>query len=258
MRGVEKTHYDLVVIGTGPAGRRAAIQGAKAGKNVLAIDKNPRIGGVSVHTGTIPSKTLRETVLNLSGWRERAFYGQSYKAKSDIRADDLKHRLGCTLDHEVDILEHQFNRNGVDFIEGRARFLSTSQVEVLHPEGLRRTIDFGKAIIAVGTKPFRPDYIPFDGRRVLDSDEILELENLPRSLAVIGAGVIGLEYATIFNALDVAVTIIEPRETVLDFIDQEIVGDFLYDLRERGMTLRFGCKAEGITVRANDCLIGGP
>jgi NAD(P) transhydrogenase len=247
--------YDIVIIGSGPAGRRAAIQASKAGKSVLIVEKNARVGGVSVHTGTIPSKTLRETVLNLSGWRERSFYGQSYKVKKDICADDLKNRLSKTLTHEVEILEHQFNRNGVKFTQGIARFLSDNEVEITNATDQRRVVKFDKAILAVGTKPFRPDYVPFDGERVLDSDEILELTELPKSLTVIGAGVIGLEYATIFSALDVSVTIIEPRETVLDFIDREIIEDFLHDLRERGVTLRLGRKAGDIKIRANDCIV---
>ena len=254
-KGIGKMKYNLVVIGSGPAGRRAAIQASKAGKSVLVVEKGTRVGGVSVHTGTIPSKTLRETVLNLSGWRERSFYGQSYKVKNDISADDLKNRLNKTLNHEVEILEHQFNRNCVKFTQGIARFLSPNEIEITNARDQRKTVQFDKAILGVGTKPFRPDYIPFDGQRVLDSDEILELADLPKSLTVIGAGVIGIEYATIFSALDVSVTVIEPRDTILDFIDSEIISDFLYDLRERGITMRLGCKAEEIKIRANDCII---
>src|SRR5471030_1353479 len=115
--------YDMLVIGSGPSGRRAAIQFAKLNRTVLVVEKGRRVGGVSVHTGTIPSKTLRETVLNLSGWRERSFYGRAHRAKQVIGADDLRKRLHVTLDHEVDVLEHQFARNGVDVVRGAARFL---------------------------------------------------------------------------------------------------------------------------------------
>ncbi|MEL7284566.1 MAG: FAD-dependent oxidoreductase, partial [Pseudomonadota bacterium] len=127
--------YDLVVIGSGPAGRRAAIQAAKLDKRVLVIEKFPRVGGVSVHSGTIPSKTLRETVLNLSGWRERGFYGRTYKVKTDITVDDLKHRLSQTLNHEVDVLEHQFSRNNVTLVKGHARFAGEKQIEISKPDG---------------------------------------------------------------------------------------------------------------------------
>ncbi len=245
-----QTAFDLIIIGSGPAGRRAAIQAAKLDKKVLVVEKSRRVGGVSVHTGTIPSKTLRETVLNLSGWRERGFYGRTYKVKSDISADDLRHRLSKTLDHEVDVLEHQFTRNNVTLINGHARFQSTTEIEITEEDGRRHTVSFERALISVGTRPYRPDYIPFDGRTVLDSDEILHVETLPRSLTVIGAGVIGIEYATIFSALDISVTVIEPRPNILSFIDDELIDEFTYELRDRGIRMLLGCKAQ--TVHAND------
>ena len=241
--------YDLIVIGSGPAGRRAAIQAAKFGRSVLVVEKGQRVGGVSVHTGTIPSKTLRETVLNLTGWRERGFYGRSYRVKQDISAGDLRARLHMTLDHEVEILEHQFARNQVDTIWGAARFLDPHTISVEGEAGESLKFAADRYLIAVGTKPFRPDYVPFDGRYVLDSDEILDLEELPRSIAVIGAGVIGVEYASIFSALDVHVALIEPRETMLDFIDKELVADFTHQLRDRGIDMRFGSKVERIERR---------
>jgi NAD(P) transhydrogenase len=238
--------HDFVVIGSGPAGRRAAIQAAKLGKSVLVVEKGRRVGGVSVHTGTIPSKTMRETVLNLSGYRERGFYGRAYRVKKDIQAKDLMARLHMTLDHEVDVLEHQFARNSVRTMTGTARFLDPHRIEVTTEGGDARVIEGEKFLIAVGTRPYRPADVPFNGRNVLDSDEIVEIEHLPRSLTVIGAGVIGVEYATIFSALDVAVTLVEPRETFLDFIDRELIEDFTHQLRDRGMTIRFGSKIVGI------------
>ncbi|WP_306252649.1 Si-specific NAD(P)(+) transhydrogenase [Parvularcula sp. IMCC14364] len=245
--------YNLIVIGSGPAGRRAAIQAAKLGKSVLIIEKGRRVGGVSVHTGTIPSKTLRETVLNLSGWRERGFYGQNYKVKANISADDLKKRLLATLDHEVEVLEHQFCRNRVERVQGTARFLSRHKVEVIGASGEKTLYSFDNILICVGTKPFRPENIPFDGTHIIDSDEVLDLETLPKSIVVVGAGVIGVEYATIFSTLDIRVSLIEPRDTVLDFVDRELIADFLYDLRDRGIQLRLGSKAEKIERRGNGC-----
>jgi len=160
--------YDLVVIGSGPAGRRAAVQAAKLAKSVLVIESRLRVGGVSVHTGTIPSKTLRETVLNLSGWRERGFYGLAYRVKKDIEGKDLGARLRMTLDHEIDVLEHQFARNNVKTIAGRARFVDPHTVAVSLPDGeMRYTAD--KFVIAVGTAPYRPAHIPFNGTSVFDS-----------------------------------------------------------------------------------------
>jgi NAD(P) transhydrogenase len=240
------TGYDFIVIGSGPAGRRAAIQAAKVGKSVLVVEKGRRVGGVSVHTGTIPSKTLRETVLNLTGWRERGFYGRAYRVKKDIEAKDLMARLHMTLDHEVDVLEHQFARNGVTHITGIARFLDPHRIEVTADGADPHAFTADKFLIAVGTRPHRPADVPFNGTTVLDSDEIVEVPRLPRSLTVIGAGVIGVEYATIFSALDVSVSLVEPRASFLDFIDHELIEDFVHQLRDRGMTIRCGSKVERI------------
>ncbi|SOC86183.1 NAD(P) transhydrogenase [Ensifer adhaerens] len=238
--------YDLVVVGSGPAGRRAAIQASKLEKRVLVIEKGTRVGGVSVHTGTIPSKTMRETALNLSGWRERGFYGRSYRVKQEISADDLRRRLLITLDHEVDVLEHQFARNRVQQMRGKASFIDRNTLEIVKDDGETLRVTTASVLLAVGTRPFRPDYIPFDHDRIIDSDEILEIKQVPRSMIVIGAGVIGVEYATIFSALDTNVTLIEPRDTMLDFIDKEILQDFTYQLRDRNMKLLFGQPVEKI------------
>ncbi len=236
-------HFDFIVIGSGPAGRRAAIQAAKIDKSVLVVDKGRRVGGVSVHTGTIPSKTLRETVLNLSGWRERGFYGRAYRVKENLTAKDLLNRLHITLNHEVEVLEHQFNRNRVQTVHGTACFVDPHTIDVTSEDGEVSQYSADKFLLAVGTKPFRPDYIPFDGEVILDSDQILELPSIPKSMVVIGAGVIGIEYATIFSALDVAVTVIEPRPTFLDFIDRELIDVFTNLLRDRGVSMRLGAKA---------------
>jgi NAD(P) transhydrogenase len=238
--------YDMLVIGSGPSGRRAAVQSAKLGKSVLVVEKGRRVGGVSVHTGTIPSKTLRETVLNLSGWRERGFYGRSYRVKQDIGAADLMARLQKTLDHEVEVLEHQFSRNTVRTARGEARFVGPHEIEITADGGDKRVVSAAHVLIACGTRPFRPDYVPFNDTTVFDSDEIIELPKLPRSLAVIGAGVIGVEYATIFSALDVAVTLIEPRSTFLDFIDKELIEEFMHELRDRNVALRLGAAVTSI------------
>jgi len=240
--GEGPAHYDLIVIGSGPAGKRGAIQAAKLGKRALVIERGRRVGGVSVHTGTIPSKTLRETVLNLSGWRERGFYGAAYRAKKDIGAEDLRRRLAITLDHEVDVLEHQFARNGVATLAGQARFTGPHTVAVQGPAG---TAEYraDRFLIAVGTKPHRPAHIGFDGENIVDSDEILDLTRIPRQLIVVGASVIGVEYASILSALDVKVTLIEPNSAFMPFLDRELADEFVHDLRDRGVIIRFGCKA---------------
>lgn len=246
-------HYEMIVIGSGPAGRRAAIQAAKLGRSVLVIENRLRVGGVSVHTGTIPSKTLRETVLNLSGWRERGFYGLAYRVKKDIEARDLGSRLAKTLDFEIDVLEHQFARNGVRILAGAARFTGPNAIAVDTGEGAVRQFEADKVVIAVGTRPHHPADIPFDGRCVVDSDSLIDELRVPRSLAVVGAGVIGLEYATIFSALDVPVTIIEPRCNFLEFVDREIIDEFIHDLRMRGVTFRLGCRVERVEIDAAGC-----
>jgi NAD(P) transhydrogenase len=239
--------YELIVIGSGPAGRRAAIQAAKLGRSVLVIENRLRVGGVSVHTGTIPSKTLRETVLNLSGWRERGFYGLAYRVKKDIEGKDLGVRLRMTLDHEIEVLEHQFARNGVKTFAGVARFADPHRL-IVTASAEEHSFAGDKIIIAVGTSPHRPPDIPFNDRNVFDSDNIATEPHVPRSLTVVGAGVIGIEYATIFSALDVPVTIIEPRQNFLEFIDREIIDEFLHDLRKRGIQFRLGAKVDRVEL----------
>jgi NAD(P) transhydrogenase len=201
-----------------------------------------------VHTGTIPSKTLRETVLNLSGWRERGFYGLAYRVKKDIEGRDLGARLTKTLDYEVDVLENQFARNGVRTIAGTAQFVDPHTIAVTKSDGEVDSISADRVVIAVGTKPFRPPHIPFDDKAVVDSDNLVEELRVPRSLTVVGAGVIGMEYATIFSALDVPVTIVEPRHNFLEFIDREIIEEFTHDLRKRGVTFRVGCKVDHVEL----------
>ncbi len=244
-------HYNLIVIGSGPAGRAAAIQAAKLQHRILVIERNPRLGGVSVHTGTIPSKTLRETVMNLSGWRERSFYGRSYRAKQEITARDLKERLHKTLDHEVDIMEHQFARNHVESMTGTARFVGPNElaVDVSGDENCHLTAD--KFLIATGTHTYRPDYIPFNKTNIVDGDDLLKLEKIPRSLIVIGAGVIGVEYATMFSALDVRVTLVEPRDTFLDFIDKTLIAEFTQQIRTNGVDLRLGSNVDKVEEKGD-------
>ena len=209
-------HYDFIVIGSGPAGKRAAVQSAKLDKRVLVVERGKKVGGVSVHTGTIPSKTLRETALNLSGLRERAFYGSGYRAQKNVTAEDLKLRLMKTLGYEVEVLENQFARNRIETLVGRASFTGPNEIAVQTDEDTT-FVSADRFMIAVGTKPFRPDDVPLDGAAIIDSDEVLDLKHLPRSMIVVGAGVISVEYATIFQALDVQVTLAEPRDEFLTF-----------------------------------------
>lgn len=234
------THYDFIVIGSGPAGQRAAIQAAKLGKRVAIVERKSEVGGVSLHTGTIPSKTLRESVLHLSGWRLRGFYGDSYRVKEDITAEDILRRLHVTLAHEMEIMKHQLNRNGVKVLDGHARFVDEHSISVTCADGSERHYSAECFLVAVGTRPHRPDHIPFDGETILDSDDILRIKRLPRSMIVVGAGVIGLEYATIFSALDIEITLVDAQESLLGFLDREIVDELLYVMRDRNMTVLLG------------------
>ena len=241
--------FDFIVIGSGPAGKSAAIQASKLGHSVLMVEKNLEIGGVSVHSGTIPSKTLREAVLFLTGWRQRGFYGLGYKVKQDITSDDLHHRLSYTLDHEVELLRHQLNRNNVHTVNGHARFKDEDSVTVTLPDGSEETYKAHYFLVCVGTRPFRPQHIPFDGESIIDSDEILKLNKIPQSLLVVGAGVIGMEYATIYNALDTEVTIVDSKNSMLDFVDHEIIEEFTHLLRDANVTLRMDETIESIEKR---------
>ncbi len=241
-----KQRFDLVVLGSGPAGQRAAIQAAKLGRSVAVVERRSVVGGVSLHTGTIPSKTLRETVLYLTGWRQRGFYGRSYRVKQNITAEDLLQRLDITLRHEIEIIQHQLHRNGVTVIDGEASFLDPHTFSIFGPRGEERQIEADRVVIAVGTVPARPEGIPFDGQTVMDSDDLLNLGRIPRSLTVVGAGVIGIEYATIFSTLDTQVTVIDGRDRMLPFVDDEVIAEFTHHLRDRGVILRLGETVERI------------
>ena len=233
--------YDLIVIGSGPAGQRAAIQGAKLDKRVALVERKSVVGGVSVNTGTIPSKTFREAVLDLSGFRERSFYGASYTVKQNITIDDLMLRTDQVIRHEIDVTRHQLSRNHIDLLSATASFADahTLRLDLVDDRDRgQRLITAETIVIATGTEATMDPHIPFDHRRILTSDDILKLDQLPRTLTVVGAGVIGCEYACMFAALGVRVTLIDKRPRLLPFIDAEIVDALAYQLRENRVTLR--------------------
>ncbi|ALG13229.1 Si-specific NAD(P)(+) transhydrogenase [Kibdelosporangium phytohabitans] len=238
--------YDLIVIGSGPGGQKAAIAAAKLGKRVAIVDKHDMIGGVCVNTGTIPSKTLREAVLYLTGMAQRELYGASYRVKQDITIADLLSRTQHVIGREVEVVRAQLLRNHVDIVDGLARFVDPHTVAV---EGRTRTAISGdKIVIATGTRPARPNAVDFDEARVLDSDEILQLETIPASMVVVGAGVIGIEYASMFAALGSRVTVVEQRDHMLEFCDPEIVESLKFHLRDLAVTFRFGEKVVDVAV----------
>ncbi|MFN8472579.1 MAG: Si-specific NAD(P)(+) transhydrogenase [Anaerolineae bacterium] len=241
------TSYDLLVIGSGPAGQRAAIQGAKLGKRVAVVERKAVVGGVCINTGTIPSKTLREAVLYLTGYRERALYGASYAVKQNITIADLLFRANHVMTHEVEVVRSQLMRNRIDVLSAEASFLDPHTVRLHYlVGGGYRDVTADKLIIAVGTNATQDPHIPFDGRRIFISDDILRLDYLPRTLSVIGAGVIGLEYASLFAALGVKVTLVDKRDRLLPFIDAEIMDTLAYHLRENLVMLRLGEEVSSI------------
>jgi NAD(P) transhydrogenase len=238
--------YDVLVIGSGPAGQRAAIQAAKLDKRVALVERKSVVGGVCINTGTIPSKTLREAVLYLSGYRERGFYGASYTVKQNITMDDLLVRTQHVIRHEIDVTRHQLQRNRIDVLSGTASFLGPHNILIQGVDGQQRQLSSEFAIIAVGTEATKDPHIPFDGRSIYISDDILCQDRLPRSITVVGAGVIGAEYTTIFAALGVRVTLIDKRSRLLPFIDEEITDALAYQMRENRVTLRLGEEVSGI------------
>jgi NAD(P) transhydrogenase len=248
--------YDLFVLGSGPAGQRAAIQAAKLGKRTAVAEHRAVVGGVCINTGTIPSKTLREAVMHLSGYRERSIYGASYTVKEKITMSDLLFRADQVIKHEIDVTRHQLQRNGVDVITARAAFKDPHTLRLVTPNGGGgdRDVSAERIVIAVGTETTRHGHIPFDGQRIFTSDDILCLQKLPRTLAVMGAGVIGLEYATIFATLGVRVTLIDKRQRLLPFVDSEITDALIYHMRDNRVTLRLN---EGVkSVTPVDCANG--
>jgi NAD(P) transhydrogenase len=234
--------YDLVVIGSGPAGQRAAIQGVKLRKRVAIIERKSVVGGVCINTGTIPSKTLREAVLHLSGYRERNVYGSSYTVKQDITMHDLLYRTDHVIRHEIDVTRGQLMRNRVEVIPAEASFVDphTLRCKAVDGNNIFRDITTAKAIIATGTTATKDSQIPIDGQHVFISDDILGLKELPRTLTVVGAGVIGCEYACMFAALGVRVTLVDKRNRLLEFVDAEIGDALAYHLRQNKVTLRLG------------------
>ena len=237
--------FDLVVIGSGPAGQKGAIGAAKLGKRVAVIDRREMTGGVSLHTGTIPSKTLREAVLYLTGYRQRAFYGRDYKLKQEISTADLMERVNTVVARETAVVREQLGRNGVTMIDGTARFTDPYTLEV---EGKgAQLVEADYVLIACGTRAARPPEIPF-GNGVIDADQLGQSKNIPRDLIVVGAGVIGLEYASMMTALGIRVTVIDQRPIMLDFVDHEIVEALSYHMRRQEAVFRLGEKVTTVGV----------
>jgi NAD(P) transhydrogenase len=232
--------YDLVVIGSGPSGQKGAIAGAKMGKKVALVEKSmSSLGGVCLHTGTIPSKTMREAILHLTGFRQKSVYSDSNVRKRRITMEDLRRKLEQVTERELEVIRDQLSRNDIDVISGRAKFIDDHRIEIDGEDGFQQ-IEGDYFLVGVGSKPVRSKDIPFDGKSVLDSDDIIKMKDIPRSLIVIGGGVIGIEYAIMFALLGIKVTVIDGRERLLEFCDREIVELLMFHARSIGVVFRLG------------------
>ncbi len=230
-------NFDLLVIGSGPSGQRAAIQGAKCGRRVAVVEQREVVGGVCINTGTIPSKTMREAVLHLSGFQFQGIYGLNYHVKEKITMADLGFRVNQVIRTEVDVTQAQLARNGVEVIQGRASFLDATHLQVQNSRG-QADYEAPIIIIATGTRPAASPAVPINGRTIVNSDQILEIPQIPRTLIVVGGGVIGVEYACMFAILGVRVILVEKRPRLLEFADSEMVEALSYHLRDHRVTLR--------------------
>src|SRR5712675_3542112 len=242
--------YDLVVIGSGPGGQRAAIQAAKSGKRVAMIEKGVGVGGVCTNTGTIPSKTMREAVLHLSGFYYQNFYGANYRVKETVTMADLNYRVQRVIESEVSVIQAQLQRNGVDLLHGVGSFLDPHRVQVENGNG-RNELEAANVLIATGTKPAVNAKVPINGRTIIDSDQILNMTQIPKTLIVVGGGVIGVEYACMFATLGVRVTIVEKRPRLLEFADTEMVEALTYNMRDRRVTMRLNEEVESVEELAD-------
>ncbi|MDD4050902.1 MAG: Si-specific NAD(P)(+) transhydrogenase [candidate division Zixibacteria bacterium] len=227
--------YDLIVIGSGPAGEKAAIQAAQYRKKTAVIETRGVVGGVCVHTGTLPSKTLRETVLYLAGLKQRSVYGVVCSVKSDVTVGELMYRTRHVIQNELEVIQNKLMRNGIAVISGRGRLASAHEVEVAGDSGDVRTFSTEAIVIAAGSRPHRDPAITFDDRLVFDSETILKLDRIPRSMVIIGGGIIGCEYACIFGHLGVAVTLIDSKPRLMPFLDHEISDTLTHLMRKGGI-----------------------
>jgi NAD(P) transhydrogenase len=231
--------FDLIVIGSGPAGQRASIHAAKSGRQVALIERKEVIGGTCINSGTIPSKTMREAVLHLSGFLYQGIYGVNYHVKEGITMADLSFRVQQVIKNEIDVTQAQLSRNNITVVSGSASFVDPHTIKIESPRG-DSMHQAASIIIATGTVPAQSPMVPVNGRTIVLSDQVMEMPHLPRTMIVVGGGVIGVEYASMFAALGVRVVLVERRPRLLEFADQEIVEALCYHLRDHRVTLRLG------------------
>jgi NAD(P) transhydrogenase len=237
--------YDLLVIGSGPAGQRAAIQASKFGKRVALVEKMEVVGGCAINTGTIPSKTMREAVLHLSGFYWQSIYGVNYRVKEQITMGDLSFRAQHVIKTEIDVTRAQLSRNGIEVVNGVASFLDPNKIRVVSSRG-QSDYQAENIVIATGTKPAMSPLVPFNNRTIINSDQVLQMPEIPKTLIVVGGGVIGVEYTCMFATLGVRVVLIEKRPRLLEFADAEMVEALSYHLRDRRVTMRLNEEVESV------------
>lgn len=240
--------YDVLIIGSGPGGQRAAIQASKLGKKVAIIEREPYIGGAGLHTGTLPSKTLRETALFLAGFKQRAVFGFQFTLGRDVTLSELMHRKSEVIRAQMEVIIDQFNRNNIEIVYGTASFVDSKRLIVKSREGVSVEYEGGIIVIATGSRPARPKDVPFDTSHIYDSDSILGIDELPSSLTIVGGGVIGCEYACIFAALGIKINLVEKKSKILDFADKELALSLMYWMRHAGITMRLDEEVTSIAV----------
>ena len=246
--------FDVLIIGSGPGGQRAAFQASKLKKHVAVIERQPYIGGAGLHTGTLPSKTLREAALFLSGFKQRAIFGFQLTMGREATLQELMYRKMDVIKKQMGVIIDQFSRNNIEIVYGEASFIDEHRLTV---KGARGSEEFyGEVIIiATGTRPLRPTEVPFDKDHIYDTDTILKIDTIPSTITIIGGGVIGCEYACIFAALGVKVNLVEKKSRLLPFADEEIVNSLIYWMRHSGITLRLNEEVVKITVEGKDRVI---
>lgn len=243
--------FDLVVIGSGPAGEKGAAQAAYFGKSVALIERSDYLGGTGINTGTVPSKTLRETALYFSGLRQRGLYGIDYSLKERLTVADLMRRQQDVVEMERTIVRTNMERHNVEVFRGVARLRDAHTVSFLKPDGTEDDVTGDIILIATGSSPFRPAGIPFDNQRIYDSDSILRMKMIPKTMVVIGGGVIGCEYACTFSALGVQVTLVESSNRILRFVDSEIAARLRQSLELLGLRFVFNDRLQRAEVLAD-------
>ncbi len=245
------TEFDLIVIGSGAAGEKAAIQASRLRKSTAIIERRAVQGGVCIHTGTIPSKTLRETVMYISGLRQRSVYGLMGGVKPDITVRELMYRKEQVIKEELDVIAQNMARHRINVIHGSGKIIDPHTVRVTATDGTDQLLKATAIVIATGTRPHHPEGVDFDHRFTYDSDTIIDLDILPRSLTIVGGGVIGCEYASIFAHVGVKVTIVDDRRQLLSFLDREIADALMYVMRKYRITLMLGDGADRIYQENN-------